>query len=1022
MVDNMFEEQQFFRERKGSRLRRNTLGPDECDAEYGSRAYFDFFHSQKSTFEFLFARESFSIKCFLDSRGYFFVDPPSLGFVSMNEKFSQVSEWRKIFPFASIDLNRSILHYVGSSATDKISFSSGAATIVDTTDDSLVSPTLLQIIDPSSENGNGYGYSEFRFDFSEPQDLVSPSRVPIKIVSLYNNLSNWRTTSLEMLEPDVCSRDLRPLWLLIDYFSAYFRSPTYGNPYCFDFLHDGSSVYGGSDLRMIFWKPLVMVMKEPSSKETQYVILESCSFIAYRIMTDSAGSFKVSTQANDLALVLIKQLRPINRGLRGAAGSGRGVRTVLEHLTLRFVYHFNSVLGSTDLIIDILSSGEQSNESVFDWDEVSVFTSHAVQTTCVENMDVFPRVFPKMPVNFVSSFADVMLCMSLLSSFIEVNAEPVQHERNIFCVVRVTDLRLIVVDNVVGLHLPLVQAFVEDISITIDGGSILPIELDTVKKYRLFGTVRCFADYFNYSCRCWEPMMEPVICESIYEQLGRCRGLSIRSRSNFHINLSGESIKAISNLTKAMGDDYPVHVSSSAAFELDVVDAKNRRSPQLSRRSSISMSVAPLVENVDAGDLLHLPSQNLAERMRVGFSILNATGQALRYLVDYGDNRKVVRYLNNGERGILNFPATQLIIRNNTVVEEAFDVQKEAATGEKTEKAKRRTFGHMIGLQISGYQWIETEADVVGARYEELNPVIGRRNPNVIFKNQEMSWKRLNALRLVAEVNTTQGSRLLKLRSVFEIRNNTHHDILVSLSTTNEFEEDPTKPFKVTAGETLYVPLALLQRSILASNGASLGAMKVRPADISIVRDELNVKNNMNILRLNYSAEPVEFIHLVEYSYELLRAAATANAKFPEEHLQMVCHVDAQARPLGGRLRERVPKSELPIAPVKLAPFIYNVEVMREGAGADQILRTGAEKTLTNFFKSYLREDLGELRQDPLHYSLIIQPPIIIENLLPAAGRFTIINTRTKAVLWSRFLECGESRYIIICSKKYIVI
>ena len=1005
----MFEEQQFFKERKGSRLRRNSLGADDSDAEYGTRAYFDFFQTQRCKFEFLFARESLSISCLLDSRGYFVIDPPSLGFVSMNDNFSQVSEWRRIYPFASIDLSRMIAHYKAGSATDSVSCSCGAVSIEDTSDNNLIHPKLFQILCPSQEGRKGYGYSEFRYDLSGPQELSPPKGVPVRLVSLYSALSSWRTTYVEVLEPDICSRDLRPLWLLIDYFSLYFRSPTYGNPYCFDFLHESSSVYGGSDLRVLLWRPMMMALSEPASKETQYIVLESGSFVAYRFMLDSAGSYKVVAQLNDLALVLVKQLRAVNRGLRGAAGSGRGVRTVLEHLTMRLFNHYNAVEGSTDFVVDVLSTEEQFRESTFDWDEVSVSSAQAVQTTCVENMEVFPRVLPKTPVNIVSSFADAVLCMSLLSCFVEAAADPAPGDRSIFCVVRMTGLRLVIVDNVVGLHLPLVQLYIEDVSITLDGGSVLPVEGDTEKKYRLFWSMRCFADYFNYTCRCWEPMMEPVICESIYEQLGRCRGLSIRSRSNFHVNISGECIKALSNLSKAMGDQYPLYAASSSALDLDA-EGGGARAQHFSRRSSISITAAPLVQNLDAGDLLHLPSQNLAERMRVGFSILNATGQAIRYLVDYGDNRRVVRYLSNGDRGILNFPATQLIIRNNAVVEEPFDVQKETSTVERVDKSRRKTVGHMIGLQISGYQWIETEADVVGARYEELNPVIGRRNPNVIFKNHDMAWKQLNALRLVAEVNTTQGCRLLRLRSVFEIRNNTHHDILVLFSTNNTFPEEPSKPFEIKAGGNLYVPIALLQRSVLTSNGLSLGAFKVRPAALSVAKDELGVKSNMQLVRLNYSAEPVEFMSLVEYSYELLRAAASANEKFREEHLQMVCHADAHSRPPGGRSRERASKSEAVSAPVKLAPFIYNVEVLREGAGADQIFRTGAEKTLTNFFKSYMREDFGDLRQEPLHYALIIQPPIIIQNLLPAAGRFTIINTTTKAVLWSRFLQCGESR------------
>ena len=595
----MFEEQQFFKERKGSRLRRNSLGAEDCDAEYGTKAYFDFFQSQDARFEFLIARDHFKISCFLDSRGYFVIDPPSLGLISLNDNFTQVSEWRKIYPFASVDLSRVLAHYKAGSVTDSISCNCAAVSIMDTSDTNLIHPKLVQILDPSQGGRHGYGYSEFRYDLSGPQELSLPQGVPLKIVSLFSSLSSWRTTYVEVLEPDICSRDLRPLWLLVDYFSLYFRSPTYGNPYCFDFLHEPSLVYGGSDLRIILWRPMMMALSEPASKETQYIILESGSFVAYRFMLDSSGGYKVVAQPNDLALVLVKQLRTVNRGLRGAAGSGRGVRTVLEHLSMRLFHHHNPVDRSTDFVVDVLSTEELFRESNFDWDDVSVSSAQAVQTTCVENMEVFPRVFPRTPINVVSSFADAVLCMSLISCFLEASADPNPGDRSIFCVVKMTGLRLVIVDNVVGLHLPLIQFYIEDVSITLDGGSVLPLEGDTEKKYRLFWSMRCFADYFNYTCRCWEPMLEPIICESIYEQLGRCRGLSIRSRSNFHVNISGESIKALSNLSKAMGDQYPLYAASSSTLDLDAEGGGNR-AQLFSRRSSISITAVPLVENLDA--------------------------------------------------------------------------------------------------------------------------------------------------------------------------------------------------------------------------------------------------------------------------------------------------------------------------------------------------------------------------------------------------------------------------------------
>jgi hypothetical protein len=594
---------------------------------------------------------------------------------------------------------------------------------------------------------------------------------------------------VRLYRPDLCTRDLTQIWLLIDYFGLYHSSPGYGNPYCFDYLHSQPDHYGGSDVRVLLKCPALISLKEPTELDTQYLLLEVNGFVTYRLMSDSARSSKITVDVSDAALVLIKQLRTVSRGLRGAAGSGRGIRTLVEHLNFRLAYHVNAVTPTCDVAID-LSNTDAWTESAFDWDEVFVPASQSVDNTCVENVDVIARDFPRSTANLVSSFEDVLMSLSIISGFFSDAADaPRDPDNKFFCVLKVSGFKIVVVDNIVGLHLPLLQIFLEELSITIDGPTLLPVESDVDSKYRFSGAVRLFADYFNYRCRCWEPLIEPIICEAIYEQSGPKRGLSLRSRSNFHVNVSGECIKAISSLQRVIQEDRSPALArkSSGAFDSDALEllgstygesvAHHPRQPQMHTRSSISMSMAPVVDNSTSKEILHLPSQRLKDDMRVGFSILNASGQPLRYLVDLGEDRKVIRYLGDGERGTLNFPATQCLIRNNSVVEETFELQRDRTIADRNDKSKRRTVGHMIGFQLSGYQWIETEADVLGARYETMKPVIGRRNPNASFGGQEGSWKRLNALKLVAEVTTSNGGRLLRLHSVFEIRNKTHHKV-----------------------------------------------------------------------------------------------------------------------------------------------------------------------------------------------------------------------------------------------------
>lgn len=523
--------------------------------------------------------------------------------------------------------------------------------------------------------------------------------------------------------------------------------------------------------------------------------------------------------------------------------------------------------------------------------------------------------------------------------------------QKIFLVLKVASLRIVVVDNVVGLHLPLFQIFVEDQSLTFDStehistpASASDTEADPELRVRVFGSLRCFADYFNYACKCWEPLLEPIICEMLYEQSAAYRGFSLRSKSNVHFNVSGAFIKALTELMRVVKEDM-----SGSASLLNVLDMEfDDRAFTHLRRSSVSSSMNPMVDSSQAKEILHLPSQVLSDDMRVGFSIVNATGQTLRYLVDHGEDHKVIRYLRNGDRGILNFPATQFLIRNGRVVEETFDLQREKQSSLESNRRNDRTqIGHMIGFQISGFKWVETEADLLGARYEPLSPVLGRLDPSHLYESQ---WKYLNALVLMAEVTTASGGRQLRLRSVFEVVNKTDHRIHVMLQNGVESDdgsnnEENNRPFIIESGQRLYIPIGLLQTSMLKSGGKCLGLMRMRAADLAVVKNEIGVTSRLSTLRLNYSSEPIKLVDLLDKSYDMLHAAASGSGKYDQESIQLVCKIDSeireamspaqivaqQLRPLSIARSKHDSQTQRPLNS-KIPPFIYNVEVVREAS------------------------------------------------------------------------------------------
>ena len=79
------------------------------------------------------------------------------------------------------------------------------------------------------------------------------------------------------------------------------------------------------------------------------------------------------------------------------------------------------------------------------------------------------------------------------------------------------------------------------------------------------------------------------------------------------------------------------------------------------------------------------------------------TGQSLRYLQTLEDGRKTVQYLNHHERGILNFLASTTIIRNNEIVEEAFDIQQDhlyALNRDESKRTKKRLVRMLMSIYL----------------------------------------------------------------------------------------------------------------------------------------------------------------------------------------------------------------------------------------------------------------------------------------------------------------------------------
>ena len=48
------------------------------------------------------------------------------------------------------------------------------------------------------------------------------------------------------------------------------------------------------------------------------------------------------------------------------------------------------------------------------------------------------------------------------------------------------------------------------------------------------------------------------------------------------------------------------------------------------------------------------------------------------------------------------------------------------------------------------------------------------------------------------------------------------------------------------------------------------------------------------------------------------------------------------------------------------------------------------------------------IKHEPVQYSLVIHPPLVIENLLPENGRFELMHATRRKVVWWADLKAGE--------------
>lgn len=1130
--DGICELQQFFPEEQSvpSPTKKDDTPPSiQALPEYGSPAYLEYLRNRPTLNEggFVMICAKLSVDLSLDIN-YFPNNLFSLPFLLRNNtdkelvnlisaslnytsKAERQANWNyQSLPICNLTVERWALQAMNDPEVSQTGLGAYSVTITDLRSPAQTcQPVIIKAAPVPVLNTEGddiaeefYGYIDFDFGLHINPSCLRTGQplldIPLQLTTYSSARSNWTTTNVGIDYVDINLFNLDFIWLLADLFASYFSLPEFGNPTAAAY-HDlpNQSIehpYGGADTRVFATRPHIAVMDNPMQLSCQSLHLETDYGIYYRNSIDSNGSTNTEVQLTDIALVLLNQYKQpsLARGLRGAAGSGSGIRTQVEFLSGSIIHHYDAMLNNFDLLVDIVPIERTDDKHAKAPKEVTKTGKHFVHYEAeypvieskaqFEPMCVFPlasssQAFPKNACAVVTSYEDLLFTIGLVMKLIDFTPPkplpPVVHmfenhasrrrSANMtpgkdsearskidpvsklmlasqFSVIRLRALRFIVVDNVLGLHLPLLQLYVDELNINSNrqlvekkkkeqvpgrsrlgltstpsrrsftqkmnsedhtnpaSGPTSPTEKPVFESI-VYAQVRTWAEYFNNVLKCWECLVEPLYPVILIEDSPeRGAGYILRLISNVHVNLTGALLRSVNDILRMVkssneniqnrkqsnadgGGSVPAGAPGAVEFTdpIEHMDGLPSSSglesmpsqssdngsivsrggkPGLRRRASGTVQMEPSVKlDYRPGVVLqHLPFHTLSDDTRVGFSILNLTGQSVRYLQTGGGGRLVLQYIGHGQRGALNFVPSTTLIRNNQVLEEEFGVQRVRESDAVAAGARKviRT-GHQVALQVSGYKWLEkVQADMLGSRCEAITPIIGRVNLSAAFNEQnDRSRRILKATMLVTEVRPYDGGRLLTLKSTFCIQNNTSHSLKVltrsgekpKLHTTKNSssygsvasgEEEDGQVFLLQSGDNFNVPLSFLQSSALLSGARSLGNVYIKPSDITPVKNELLGKIKLYPDKVSYTIEPIDLLDtLTRSEAEVDRIVngdnSNADPVLQETSPQLCCQVAPKRRQ-----QQKAGASEeenTSIVSGRLPPFCYTIEIRRMTAG-----------------------------------------------------------------------------------------
>jgi len=479
---------------------------------YGSVDYSKYLIEQPTTFELLWASKKLQVKFYIENSECY--------------RFSLRPETQNfLLKISTIQLFNTVLHIKYGGDSFRLALGCAGVEIEDsriprkTLHPSILSASYL------SHRTRCTSFADFHYGITTTpsfQTLDDNLELPLQLTYFKTRSTDCATCNIGICSSTLHIKDIEIFSLLSSFFSLYFLNLSEvfkdnddtGSPRARrqSFLST-SSINSAIDFRIFCYKPHLTIPKDPLSDSSEMLMIETNNGIFSRFKIDSKGSYRIETQLNDLAVVIFKSYEPpeISRGRRGISGSGFGVRTALEFLCCSFSYHYDATSNNVNMIANLSPASMQSgyrlmNETALDEvqttqgesckryvnldDEifVSAFKVNIDLPTCVWPTKTPTTRSMQSSCDIVISCEDgffIMDCLygifgkfSLFEIFSGLFKNDVGEYNSLITTktayyvgLRLECVRLIVVDDTLGLHQPLLQSFFDHVDFIFSSSS-----------------------------------------------------------------------------------------------------------------------------------------------------------------------------------------------------------------------------------------------------------------------------------------------------------------------------------------------------------------------------------------------------------------------------------------------------------------------------------------------------------------------------------------------------------------------